>query len=85
MPRKRRPLPHPLSLIRAKVFAHTGRIEQAKVLAREAIALAETGDFLLAHADTVADLGVVLELAGRAGDSGGVCSRKPRRCTRTKG
>ena len=58
--------------IRAKVFAHTGRIEEAKVLAREAIALAETGDFLLAHADAVADLGVVLELAGEQETAVGV-------------
>ncbi len=54
-----------------RCFAHTGRIEEAKVLAREAVALAETGDFLLAHADAVADLGVVLELAGEQDDSGG--------------
>ncbi len=50
--------------IRAKVFAHTDRVDEAKTLAREAVALAEMGDFLLAHADAVADLGEVLELAG---------------------
>jgi len=42
------------------------------VLVREAIALAETGDFLLAHADAVADLGVVLELAGEQATAVGV-------------
>ena len=50
--------------IRAKVFARTGRFHEAKSLAWEAVALAETGDFLLAHADAVADGEEVLELAG---------------------
>ena len=51
--------------IRAKVYARRGRFDEAERLARESVALAESSDFLIAHADAVADLAEVLELAGR--------------------
>ena len=51
--------------IRAKVYARRGRFDEAERLARESVALAESSDFLIAHADALADLAEVLELAGR--------------------
>jgi len=51
--------------IRAKVHARRSRFDEAERLARESVALAESGDFLIAHADAVADLSEVLQLAGR--------------------
>jgi len=51
--------------IRAKVLARRGRFEEGEALAREAVALAERADFMLAHAEAAADLGEVLELAGK--------------------
>ena len=42
--------------IRAKVLARGGRFEEAEQLAREAVALAETSDFLPAHAGATEDL-----------------------------
>ncbi len=51
--------------IRAKVLARRGHFDEAERLARESVALAESSDFLIAHADAVADLAEVLELAGR--------------------
>jgi tetratricopeptide (TPR) repeat protein len=51
--------------IRAKVHARRSRFDEAERLARESVALAESSDFLIAHADAVADLSEVLELAGR--------------------
>jgi DNA-binding SARP family transcriptional activator/tetratricopeptide (TPR) repeat protein len=50
---------------RAKVFARRGDHTEAERLAREAIEIAEGSDFLLAHADALADLSEVHELAGR--------------------
>jgi predicted ATPase/DNA-binding SARP family transcriptional activator len=50
---------------RAKLFARRADFVAAEQLAREAVALAATSDFLLAHADALADLGEVLGLAGR--------------------
>jgi tetratricopeptide (TPR) repeat protein len=49
---------------RAKVLARRGEGVEADRLAREAIAFAETSDFLPAHADALADLAEVRELAG---------------------
>jgi tetratricopeptide (TPR) repeat protein len=51
--------------IRAKVFARRYAFEEAERLAREAIDFAAASDFLPAHADALADLAEVLELAGR--------------------
>jgi tetratricopeptide (TPR) repeat protein len=51
--------------ILAKILARRNELVEAEGLAREAVALAETSDFLLAHADALADLADVLELAGR--------------------
>ena len=50
---------------RAKILARRGDFGAAEQLARAAVAFAGTSDFLLAHADAFADLGEVLELAGR--------------------
>jgi tetratricopeptide (TPR) repeat protein len=48
--------------IRAKTLARRGETEAAERLAREAVAYAEASDFLLAHADALADLAEVLTL-----------------------
>jgi DNA-binding SARP family transcriptional activator/tetratricopeptide (TPR) repeat protein len=50
--------------IRAKVLARRGEFDEANRLAKEALALAEAGDFLMAHADALMDYAEVLELAG---------------------
>jgi DNA-binding SARP family transcriptional activator/tetratricopeptide (TPR) repeat protein len=55
--------------IRGKVFARRGEFEEAERLVREAIELAETSDLVPAHADALADLAEVLELAGRPDDA----------------
>ena len=51
--------------IRAKTLARRNEIDDALVLAREAVMLAQESDFLPAHADALADLAEVLRLAGR--------------------
>jgi len=50
---------------RAKVLARRGDVAAAETLAREAVAFASGSDFLVAHADALADLAEVLEVAGR--------------------
>lgn len=50
---------------RAKVLARRGNHAQAEQLAREAVAIGEQTEMLDAQADTYADLGEVLSLAGR--------------------
>ena len=50
---------------RAKVLARRGRLEEAEKLAREAVELAESTDFINMHADSLVDLAEVLRLAGR--------------------
>jgi DNA-binding SARP family transcriptional activator/tetratricopeptide (TPR) repeat protein len=50
---------------RAKVLARRGEREAAESLAREAVGLAEAGDFLQPHAEAFMDLAEVLELSGR--------------------
>ena len=52
--------------IRAKALARRSAFDEAEQLGREAITLAEAGDFLLAHAEALLDYAEVLELAGRA-------------------
>jgi tetratricopeptide (TPR) repeat protein len=54
---------------RAKALARRGAFETARELAQEAVALGEASDFLLAHADALADLAEVLALEGRADDA----------------
>jgi DNA-binding SARP family transcriptional activator len=61
--------------IRAKVFARRRAFVEAERLGREAVAIAETGDFLLAHGDSVADLAEVLELAGRREEAAAMLRR----------
>ena len=56
---------------RAKVFARRGEHVEAERLAREALGIANGSDFLVAHADALADLSEVLELAGRRGEAVG--------------
>ena len=51
---------------RAKVLARRGDHAEAERLAREAVAIAESTDFLNEQADTYADLAEVLSVAGRA-------------------
>jgi tetratricopeptide (TPR) repeat protein len=54
---------------RAKTFARSGEHDEAERLARDALAIAESSDFLLAHADALSDLSEVLELAGHDRDA----------------
>ena len=58
----------------AKLLAQQGALNDAVALAREAIALAETGDALNRHAKAVCDLGEVLVLAGRSDEALGAYS-----------
>jgi tetratricopeptide (TPR) repeat protein len=50
--------------ILAKLLARKGRFEEARRLADEAVRFAADSDFLLGHADALADLSEVLELRG---------------------
>ena len=50
--------------VRAKALARRQQFEVARALANEAVTLAGTGDFLLAHADALMDLAEVLRLGG---------------------
>ena len=52
---------------RAKVLARKGELDEAVRLARDAVAIAETSDALIAHADAWLDLAEVLWLAGQEG------------------
>ena len=49
----------------AKLHARRGELVEAERLAREAVAFAETSDFLTSHAGALMDLAEVLELVGR--------------------
>jgi tetratricopeptide (TPR) repeat protein len=51
--------------VRAKVFARRRAFDDAERLGREAIEFAQASDFLPAHADALADLAEVLDLANR--------------------
>jgi tetratricopeptide (TPR) repeat protein len=51
--------------VRAKILARGGRHDEADVLAREALALAELTDFISNRADSLIDFGQVLQEAGR--------------------
>jgi hypothetical protein len=55
--------------VRAKLLARAGRFDEADRLAREAVALAATTDFVDVRAQAHADLGEVLRLAGRGDES----------------
>jgi tetratricopeptide (TPR) repeat protein len=59
--------------VRARVLAHRSEIEAAEALAREAVALAETTDFINHRADAQLDLSYVLEAAG-SGDQAAVAA-----------
>ena len=54
---------------RAKVLARRGDLAAAEELAREAVAFAESSDFLSTHADAMLDLAEVLLLAGRSDEA----------------
>jgi DNA-binding SARP family transcriptional activator len=54
---------------RAKVLAERGEADEAERLAREAVALAESTDFLSMQADALADLAEVLRLIGRGDEA----------------
>ena len=53
----------------ARVRAHQGRVDEAEVLAREAVALLEGTDFLTDHADVLTDAADVFLIAGHAGEA----------------
>jgi len=50
---------------RARLLAAGGRLQDAESLARDGVRLAADTDFLVSRADALADLGTVLEQAGR--------------------
>lgn len=50
---------------RAKVLARRGQAEEAEALAREGVAIIEATDYVLYHADALADLAEVLRLQNR--------------------
>ena len=54
---------------RARVLAHLGAVADAEVLAREALDLAESTDFLNTQGDTLMDLAAVLRLTGRRAEA----------------
>jgi tetratricopeptide (TPR) repeat protein len=64
-----------LRTARAKALAATGRGGDAEVLAREAVILAERTDFVLLHADALADLVEVLRERGAATAAGEALER----------
>jgi tetratricopeptide (TPR) repeat protein len=55
--------------IRAQTLARRGEHQKAEALARDAVAYAETSDFLLSHADAATGLAEVLELQGRRNEA----------------
>jgi class 3 adenylate cyclase/tetratricopeptide (TPR) repeat protein len=55
--------------VRAKALAKKGDLEQAELLAREAVALAEETDGLNLHGDALLDLAELLRAAGRPSDA----------------
>jgi tetratricopeptide (TPR) repeat protein len=55
--------------VRARCLAGRGLVEEAEVLAREAVALAERTDFVNDRADAMFDLATVLRQAGRLEDA----------------
>ena len=57
------------STARAKPLARAGRGAEAESLAREALTLVATTDFLAARADTAMDLAEVLSLDGRGAEA----------------
>jgi class 3 adenylate cyclase/tetratricopeptide (TPR) repeat protein len=58
-----------LRRVRAKVLAQRGRAREAEELAREAVRLANSTEFVDLHAKSRADLGEVLALGGRSGEA----------------
>ena len=48
----------------ARLLARRGRLDEAKALAREGVAVAADSEFVVLHADVLLDLAEVLELAG---------------------
>jgi tetratricopeptide (TPR) repeat protein len=50
----------------ARLLARRGRLDEAKALAREGVAVAADSEFVVLHADVLLDLAEVLELAGDA-------------------
>jgi tetratricopeptide (TPR) repeat protein len=60
---------------RGIVLAHRGGHEEAERLAREAVAIGETTDHIDGQADAWADLGTVLELAGRPAEAAAALER----------
>jgi tetratricopeptide (TPR) repeat protein len=55
--------------IRAKLLARRGELDEALELARTSLDLAESGDFLAAHAGSLEDYAKVLHRAGRSGEA----------------
>jgi predicted ATPase/class 3 adenylate cyclase len=61
--------------VRSKALARKGELEQAELLARDAVALAEETDGLNLYGDALLDLGEVLRTAGRPAEAGAATER----------
>jgi tetratricopeptide (TPR) repeat protein len=59
----------PVRGVRAKLFARSGRIEEAEALAQEAVRLIAETDMLTRHGDSLLDLAEVCRIAGRAAEA----------------
>jgi tetratricopeptide (TPR) repeat protein len=59
-----------LSAARAGALASVGRLEEAELLAREAVERARTTDFLVMRGDAVGELAGILQRTGRAAAAG---------------
>lgn len=55
--------------IRAPMLARAGQLDEAEALARGAVAMVEGGQALAAHADALAELAAVLDIADRAAEA----------------
>jgi tetratricopeptide (TPR) repeat protein len=69
---------------RAKVLARRGQLDEAEALAREAVAIIETTEYVLYRADALTDLAEVLRLMNRS-DEAATTAEEARRLYETKG
>ena len=69
---------------RAKVLARRGQLDEAEALAREAMAIIETTEYVLYRADALTDLAEVLRLMNRS-DEAATTAEQARRLYETKG
>jgi tetratricopeptide (TPR) repeat protein len=58
--------------VRAQIRARAGSLDEAEMIAREAVALAEQTDFLVVHGDALAGLAEILRSGGRLAEAAAV-------------